>query len=222
MNKHPDPKALSLHMDGELAVEKAWQVEEHLAGCEVCAAQFREMQRLRDRVGALADSVEPAEDLWPAIHARLGEQDELAAARERRRGRLGRGAVLAGTIAATFVLGVGIGRMAPGGNRAEPAEIAVAPAPAADVRLASNVEDPVYTSAVADLEAILDEVRDQLQPETVATVEENLDIIDRAIADAEAALVADPASETLYKHLADIRQRKLRLLRSVTTAAAYL
>lgn len=209
-------------MDGELPAEEAWEVEEHLAGCTVCAAEFREMQRLRDRVGALSDSLEPDEDLWPAIHARLGLQDELTAARTRRRRSLTRAAALVGTIAATLLLGIGIGRMTPRGGASDTPDIAAAPQPTADVQLAANYEDPVYTAAVADLEAVLDEVRSELQPETVAAVEENLAIINQAIADAEAALVADPASETLYKHLADIRQRKLRLLRSVTTAAAYL
>jgi len=44
-------------------------------------------------------------------------------------------------------------------------------------------------------------------------VEEKLQLIDRAILEAERALAADPANTYLTGHLADTRMRKLDLLR---------
>ncbi|HEX2095227.1 MAG TPA: zf-HC2 domain-containing protein [Longimicrobiaceae bacterium] len=76
--------------------------------------------------------------------------------------------------------------------------------------------DPTYDVAVADLERILDEGRDRLDPATVQTLEESLRTIDGAIEDARRALAADPANTELNTYLAGTRERKLELLRQAS------
>jgi hypothetical protein len=77
-------------------------------------------------------------------------------------------------------------------------------------------EDPAYDAAVADLQSVLDQGRDRLDPATVRVLEESLSTIDAAIDDARRALAADPANERLNTYLAGTRQRKLELLREAS------
>ena len=87
--------------------------------------------------------------------------------------------------------------------------------PSADVTPA-NFADAQFDRAVADLEQILVEQRDTLDPRTVVVIERNLAVIDEAIRQARAALEIDPANTFLNSHLADARRRKLDLLRRAT------
>ncbi len=73
--------------------------------------------------------------------------------------------------------------------------------------------DAQYDAAVADLERVLREESERLDPQTVMVIERNLRAIDEAIHEARAALDADPANTYLNSHLADARRRKLELLR---------
>ena len=56
-------------------------------------------------------------------------------------------------------------------------------------------------------------MRAWLDSSTIAIVEQNLQIIDRAIDQAREALAADPANTYLSGHLVEARRRKLDLLR---------
>jgi predicted anti-sigma-YlaC factor YlaD len=85
----------------------------------------------------------------------------------------------------------------------------------ADVERA-NFADAQYDEAVADLEKILTDLREELNPQTVMVIERNLASIDQAIREARAALDADPANTFLNSHLADARRKKLDLLRRAT------
>jgi hypothetical protein len=85
-------------------------------------------------------------------------------------------------------------------------------APSPDVAPA-NFADAQFERAVADLERVLVEQRDELDPGTVMVIERNLAAIDTAIREARAALDADPANQFLNSHLAEARRRKLDLLR---------
>lgn len=73
--------------------------------------------------------------------------------------------------------------------------------------------DAQYDAAVGDLERVLRDQRQRLNPRTVMVVEQNLRVIDAAIREAGEALAADPANALLNAHLASARRRKLDLLR---------
>jgi len=80
----------------------------------------------------------------------------------------------------------------------------------------AGYEDPAYDAAVADLQAVLEQGRERLDPRTVQVLEESLGTIDAAIEDARRALAADPANARLNTYLAGTRQRKLELLREAS------
>lgn len=84
----------------------------------------------------------------------------------------------------------------------------------------ANFADAQFNAAVTDLEQILRNERDRLDPRTVLVIERNLKAIDAAIQEARAALNDDPANAYLNSHLADARRRKLDLLRHATTLAS--
>jgi predicted kinase len=88
---------------------------------------------------------------------------------------------------------------------------------------ASSSQVPVqfasYETTVRTLEQELEQRRADLDPATVAVVEENLKIIDEAIEEARAALADDPSSSYLTTHLAQTMQRKVDLLQRATSLA---
>jgi hypothetical protein len=84
----------------------------------------------------------------------------------------------------------------------------------------ANFADAQFNAAVSDLERILREERDRLDPRTVLVLERNLKAIDTAINEARTALEQDPANPFLNSHLADARRRKLDLLRHATELAS--
>jgi hypothetical protein len=84
----------------------------------------------------------------------------------------------------------------------------------------ANFADAQFNAAVTDLEKILREERERLDPRTVLIIERNLKAIDDAINEARMALNNDPANPYLNSHLADARRRKLDLLRHATTLAS--
>ncbi|HKP75669.1 MAG TPA: zf-HC2 domain-containing protein [Longimicrobiaceae bacterium] len=71
-----------------------------------------------------------------------------------------------------------------------------------------------YQRAVDELQQVLETRRADLAPETVATLEHNLAIIDAAIADSRAALERDPNSRELTQMLSSTYDAKVRLLRN--------
>lgn len=84
----------------------------------------------------------------------------------------------------------------------------------------ANFADAQFNAAVSDLERILREERDRLDPRTVLILERNLKAIDDAINEARMALDQDPANPFLNSHLADARRRKIDLLRHATSIAS--
>jgi hypothetical protein len=84
----------------------------------------------------------------------------------------------------------------------------------------ANFADAQFNAAVTDLETILRDERDRLDPRTVLIIERNLKAIDDAINEARMALNDDPANPYLNSHLADARRRKLDLLRHATSLAS--
>ena len=77
----------------------------------------------------------------------------------------------------------------------------------------------VPAAAIAELERTLLASREQLDTATVRVIEENLWIIDRAIAQAQRAISQDPASAYLHEHLAVTMRQKLEFLRQAAQMA---
>jgi hypothetical protein len=103
------------------------------------------------------------------------------------------------------------------GSRPETAVGAIAhtsDTPPADALLVATAPpSDRYAADTAELEAALAAARDQLDPATVEVIERSLESIDQAIADARAALDADPDNPFLTRQLDNTMQRRLDVLR---------
>jgi hypothetical protein len=92
------------------------------------------------------------------------------------------------------------------------------PAVRPTVRLASNDPlggaEPVYDREIAKLRVIVRERRSQLDPATIAVLEQSIAVIDSAIAQSRAALAKDPASGFLAGQLNYSLEMKVELLRT--------
>jgi hypothetical protein len=221
MRDHPG-EALSAYLDDELEPAARAAVETHLRECDACRAIVHDLRRLRDQAAAWPAEAAPSRDLWTGIAARLEPRPAATTARllpwHQRRWSVGIAELAAAAALVAAVTAGLVWRGAPG----------VAPAPDAPTPVLAQIEpvgapegaitsvsfaDAQFDAAVADLERVLRDQRDQLNPRTVQVLERNLQIIDEAIREARAALENDPANALLNAHLAGARQRKLNLLR---------
>jgi hypothetical protein len=166
---------------------------------------------LSHAIDTMADP-RPERDLWPGIQARIGRV---------RQPRSVTFTLPQLAMAATLLIAVTSAvswlALRPSGETTTPeAAIRAVAEPVDNARddvARASFADAAFDAAVTDLERILNEERDRLDPRTVIVIERNLQAIDEAIREARAALDSDPANPYLNSHLADARRRKLELLR---------
>jgi hypothetical protein len=73
----------------------------------------------------------------------------------------------------------------------------------------------VYDHEITLLDSLVHTRRESLDPKTVRIIEQNLKIIDKAIAESRAALAKDPRSPLLTNQLDNVLGSKVELLRTV-------
>ena len=213
---------LSEFLDEELSAEMQNQVARHLEACPECRATLEDLRRVSARAKALA-AEESGSDQWPAIAARLKRFGPAAAPAQAIRHRIAFSLPQLAMAASLLVL------MASGAtwlavHRGQDTELATNPTlvptplptgtPVQPVGLVAGKD---YDDAVAELRQVLDKGRTRLDSSTVVVLERSLASIDRAIAQAEQALAADPGNAYLSGHLAHTRLRKLDLLHRAAT-----
>ncbi len=86
--------------------------------------------------------------------------------------------------------------------------------------LTAGAGEPVLDSEISKLRRIMKERRDQLDPKTVAVLEQSMAVIDSAIVQSRAALAKDPASGFLATQLNRSLEKKVELLRTATLLPA--
>lgn len=227
MNGHTTTEMLHDFVEGLLEAEDRLEVEAHVASCAACAEQAREFEALLAAMGGLPANATVPEGLWEGIEARMGRAEGgpsedgatrvLAFPSERRAGShrytlsLSQLAAAASVIA---VLSAGVvwAVLGTGTPAATPVATIEGPAPRGAARLVS-AGDASYVTAASELEALLEQGRGVLAPETLAAIESSLGTIDAAIADVERALRADPSSELLGRMLVSHQGARLRVLR---------
>ena len=212
---------LSDYLDDELSAAERASVEAHLAECAECARTLASLRRIAAEASSLPPRP-PENDLWSGIAARTVQRrrvsftiPQLAAA----------SLLLAALSGGAVVLVLGSngrsqtaqdqGTTTPAADDSQPFRGSVSAELGSDTGLANvvNVADAQYDEAVAELERALEEGRGRLDATTISVVEQNLSIIDLAIAEARGALMSDPSNGFLSGHLIEARRRKLDLLR---------
>ncbi len=104
------------------------------------------------------------------------------------------------------------------GGRRVPAQLASA-APLMAAPLMKEAQ-PVYDREIGKLRELMRTRRSQLDPSTVAVLEQSIAVIDSAIAQSRAALARDPASGFLATQLNHSLEKKVELLRTAALLPA--
>jgi anti-sigma factor RsiW len=225
---------------GDLPPREEREVRRHLMACEACRAEEQALRALLDQAAALDDEILPARDLWKDIAPRLQSRADLPVEPEEPVERMPEVRVIgprparplpwwmlaAASVALVIVTsfatlrfsGSRVGQAAPttlATQTAQPPAGATGGTPTALV--AFQPAEQEYEKAIGDLQAVLETRRGQLAPQTVATLEANLRIIDRAIRESRAALAADPNSPELARMLSGAYDAKLDALRQAVS-----
>jgi hypothetical protein len=228
MPDHIDDTTLNALLDDELAAAERPGAHAHLESCAACAAELAALRSLRQQLAALPRDLAPARDLLQGIHARMDAaavvplraavagESVPRGARPRLVHRTIGGSLreLAAAAAVLIVLSSAVTAIL----------LERLPAPSAQPEVARASEPPGsgvesrFVSATRELERVLDTQRAGLSPETVRILEDNLLIIDTALAEARAALRADPGNAALSEILMATYEKKLDLLRRAATS----
>ncbi len=208
---------LSEYLDGELSATDRAGLEAHLQTCTECSAILGDLRRIVDRARGAEEYV-PKRDLWPGIASRIGATPAVPP-RIRRRWTFSLPELAAAAIFLMTLSGGTVWLLRSTALSPATGPIATAPIPAgAPVAINARASaSQSYAAAIADLERVLAGGRGQLDTTTVRVIEQNLAAIDQAIAQAQRALLADPANLYLNTHLAETMRRKLDLLRQAAT-----
>jgi hypothetical protein len=195
---------LTDYLDGELAEEESVRVARHLSECAACRDVLGELRDVVRRAGTIVDT-EPTRDLWPTVAWRI---------RAKRRFSFTLPQLVAASLALMVLSGGMVWLARLGGERTDIPAIG-ASEPGFDSRSITPARFAIahYDDAIVDLQETLQEQRDNLDPETVRVLEQNLKSIDEAIEQCRVALAKDPMNPYLSEHLVAAKKRKLGLLR---------
>lgn len=209
---------LSSYLDDELPAVEREALEAHLAGCAPCRAVLEDLRAVVAWAPTYAGTA-PARDLWSGIADEI-ERRRVVTFPARGAQRFSLSQLAAAAVLVAVLSGGGVWLALRGGSTAVPtvASGPVAGADAVPAFQASVFDDPEYDAAVAELVQVLDAGRSVLDSATVRVIEENLRVIDEAIAEARAAIEADPSNVHLGVRVKSHMQHKLVLLRQAAWA----
>jgi anti-sigma factor RsiW len=217
-------QALDAQLVGTLGRTDAEALDAHLATCPECQAIVADARRLQAEV-RLVGLEGPSPRLWDRVSARLEADPEFeraaaaAVAAAPRSSRVDwRWVALAATLLLVVAASLLFLRQSLTTSTPPAPAVAASPANAGSDAIVSSIETELdlaakhYENAIAGLERVASESDSPIDPAVMATVKENLEIIDQAIDDSRQALRADPQSQLAQESLFDAFRRKVALL----------
>lgn len=195
-------------------------IDRHLATCEACRRLVADLRRIAQTAGTL-DRVPLPPESWPRLAARLRQEPGFGG--KVRPARLP-WTWLAAAAVLVAVVGVGVWSIVrpDGGPASSPAPGAATAARAPDnARPAALVETidaeleqagRHYENAFKALEQMAASEDSPLDPAVMATLRENLAVIDKAIDESRLALGANPEDPLAQESLLEAFRRKVGLL----------
>lgn len=226
MTTHPELfERLNDWADEALPEAERDALEQHLAECAPCRAEAAALAALKAEAAALPRELAPPRDLWAGIAERiegsrvidLNEARQTSPARAAAWRRWGHWPLLAAAavtlVVASSAVTTALLRQQGDAPVATLPPVQVAPQPVPGTVLAAfRPAEAQYRESIEVLRATLEAGRGRLTPETVATLERNLALIDQAIAESRAALQRDPNSRALLELLNGAYAQKVEVL----------
>lgn len=167
-------------------------------------------RRLDEALGRLPRSVDPAQDLWPAIEARLRSDERRSRARWVWQAAAAVLLVVGSSVLTASLVKRDEARVA-GSRGAAPGVVEVTPAAYGP----AYTPDPGYLAARQQLAKMLESRVDRLPPSARQKLVANLAEIRRATAEINAALAVQPGDPLLEELLVNAYQDELAVLASV-------
>jgi anti-sigma factor RsiW len=216
---------LDEYIGGTLEPTARQRVDAHLATCDACRALIHDLQQIR-RVARSLESTAPPPRVWSAIAERIEPRAQPAPRpqRIRRPERMLSSWTIGLAVAAALALVVitaSVVRLVE--HRGAPASApatttASAPASSGGAATAESVAGELqqaeahYEKAIDGLQQIAKAGQGSLDPKVAAALQQNLTVIDQAIAESRAALQAQPTSAPAQASLLDAFRTKVGLL----------
>jgi anti-sigma factor RsiW len=210
-------------VDGELPAAAAAEVETHLASCALCQERERRLRQVLAHAASLPRSLTPPRDLWPAIARRVERERSWSWAS---------GSWSPWALAAAATVVVGLAAVLWTGRPPAAVRTVEIPVATPEARLAAMpgvVSDPVLAAAEREYEeaanALLEALQKRqsaVQPEALAAVRSNLEVIDRALGEVRQALARSPSNPELNRMLVATHRKKVDVLRRVVKLSTAL
>ena len=231
MNCRQYPDAIQELADGTLGPVRRAELQTHLDQCDACRALAADLQKIH-RAAASLDAVAPPAHVWLQIAGRLRQEGRVTDTVQPRRHM----ALLA--IAATLLLAVAgslyvllpragqpgspvasaPGDAARAGDAAAGSGGAAGNAPEADpvqsVGESFRLAEQHLQEGIAKLQEAAKSDPNVIDPQTSATLQKNLAIIDQAISESRAALNSEPQSAPARDSLFEALRQKVTLLQN--------
>jgi hypothetical protein len=205
---------LSAWIDGELDAAARARVHAHLESCQPCRGLAQDLARVRDTARRLGP-ITPPDHVWLEVAGQIHLTGPHAApAVGPQRGRPVFVQWL-GLAAALIVITLGaylFTRLAPStpeapGNAAREASVETV---TDELRLALQH----YEKAIVELEALVKDGNQSLDPEVAASLQRNIALLDQVAAESRSALTKEPASVPARESLFEALRRKVTVLQS--------
>jgi len=196
---HPSDDTLNDYVDGALSADERVEVQRHIESCAQCGSLVADLRHIVDAAAALPP-LDPPARVWARLEPRLGRRAP------------GRNHLFMLAAAATLLLVTLAGLRYAGrlGGPSAPAEAAASLAVSVESEL--QAAEAHYQKAISGLQQIADADRNLLDPDTAATLQKSLAVIDQAISESRAALGADPHNVSAQESLLHSLKAKVTLL----------
>ena len=215
---HPSELALNDYVEGTLSGDARAELERHLEGCEACRSLVSDFRAIR-QASASMPPLAPPPSAWKRIEESIRREGPTAAPAPRARRSLTTSQLgwlgIAATVLLATVLGLRMGLWTRSSVEAPTTATSATATATADIE---SVESEMrqaeehYTKAISGLEQIATEGQGELDPETAATLQKSLAVVDQAIDESRAAVRSEPTSESAQQSLLENFSTKISLL----------
>jgi hypothetical protein len=228
-------------MDGTLSPRDRERMDAHRLDCAECEALVADLADIRTQAANLG-TLTPSRDLWSGVESRIqadviefpitpipGQVTAITTASRELAvsssqypvGLKARRVWVVAAAASMLVASTAVVTWDIATRNTQPAPLTTGTLSTSGSQLVVPVRgipmEESYDKEIADLRRIVDEHSADIDSATVAVLERSLKVIDAAIAESKAALIASPDNAFLAERLNDAYATKLRTLRAVVT-----
>jgi anti-sigma factor RsiW len=224
---HPSEDLINGYVEDALDPSGRAEVDRHLETCDACRQLAADLSDIR-RVAATLDQREPPSRAWPRLERaiRLELQPGVPDRGEHLSTNTTRWKVAAvWATAAVLLVATAVGlRYGWSIRRTTDSHVAAVDAGTGDAAMSAQAieaelraAESHYDRAIKGLEQIANAEQGALDPNTAATLQKNLAVIDQAISESRAAVRAQPTSEPAVNSLMENFKTKLALLQDTVS-----